>query len=99
VSNQKERLTKKMKNNDISKFQQIIPFVFPTFALLLLLSGLLGTYTIPVFVIVLLFGFAYSFVSMLTKRALVGSIINLYVTGILIFGGALLYIMAIASGV
>ena len=75
----------------------IIPFSFPITALFLFFSGWGGTYTIPVFVILLLLGFAYSFVSMMTKKAVIGSIINLYVIGILMFGGAVLYFIAFAA--
>ena len=76
--------------------QHIIPFSFPITALFLFFSGWGGSYTIPVFVIILMFGFAYSFVSMMNKKAVIGSIINLYVIGILMFGGAVLYCIGFA---
>lgn len=82
-----------------STIQHIMPFCFPFTALFLLFSGWGGSYTIPVFVILLLLGFAYSFISMMTKKALIGSIINLYVIGILMFGSAVMYIIAFATGV
>lgn len=88
-----------MQIQNKSTLQHMIPFCFPLTALFLVFSGWVGSYTIPVFVILLLLGFTYSFVSMITKKALIGSIINLYVIGILIFGGALMYIMAIATNV
>jgi|GEM_PF-4724299 len=82
-----------------STIQHMIPFCFPITALFLLFSGWGGSYTIPVFVILLLLGFTYSFMSMMTKKALIGSIINLYVIGILMFGSAVMYMITIASGV
>lgn len=88
-----------MQIQNKSTLQHMIPFCFPLTALFLVFSGWVGSYTIPVFVILLLLGFTYSFVSMITKKALIGSIINLYVIGILIFGGALMYIMEIATNV
>ncbi len=88
-----------MQIQNKSTLQHMIPFCFPLTALFLVFSGWVGSYTIPVFVILLLLGFTYSFVSMITKKALIGSIINLYVIGILIFGGALMYIMEIANNV
>ncbi|WP_175638820.1 hypothetical protein [Metabacillus schmidteae] len=80
-----------------STIQHIFPFLFPITALFLFFSGWGGSYTIPVFVILLLLGFAYSFVSMITKKAVIGSIINLYVIGILMFGGTVVYFIAFAN--
>ncbi|MBO1514525.1 hypothetical protein [Metabacillus bambusae] len=76
-----------------------IPFSFPTVAVLLLISGGLGPYTIPVFIGVLLLGFAYSFIVMFAKKGIIGAIINIYVIGILMFGSGVMYLMSIASGV
>ncbi|HZH59600.1 MAG TPA: hypothetical protein VEY70_08505 [Metabacillus sp.] len=82
-----------------STFQQIIQFCFPITALFLLFNRWGGSYTIHVFVILLLLGFTYSFMSMMSKKALIGSIINLYVIGILMFGSAVMYMITFASGV
>lgn len=77
--------------------QHIIPFSFPITALFIFFSGWGGTYTIPFFIILLILGFTYSFVSMMNEKSIIGSIISLYVIGILMLGGAVLYFIAFAA--
>ncbi|TXC92131.1 hypothetical protein FS935_07050 [Metabacillus litoralis] len=88
-----------MNKGKNSTFYQFIPFCFPILSLLILTSNLIGTYSISVAVGILLIGFTYSFIAMISRRGLISAIINMYVIGILIFGSGVMYIMTIASRV
>ncbi|WP_226665955.1 hypothetical protein [Metabacillus litoralis] len=88
-----------MNRGNNSILYQFIPFSFPILAIVLLITDLIGTYTLSVFVVLLLLGFTYSFCSMISKKGLIGAIINMYIIGILIFGSGVMYIMTIASEV
>lgn len=82
-----------------STFYQFIPFCFPILSLLILMSNLVGTYSILVAVGILLIGFIYSFFAMISRRGFISAIINMYVISILIFGSGVMYIVNIASQV
>ncbi|KKI93807.1 hypothetical protein WQ54_01780 [Bacillus sp. SA1-12] len=59
----------------------------------------MGLHTVPIFIGVLLIGFAYSLVLMFTKKGMIGAIINIYVIGILVLGSSVIYLLTIAAGV
>ncbi|XQY93326.1 hypothetical protein ACNRWW_08000 [Metabacillus sp. HB246100] len=82
-----------------STFYQFIPFIFPTLALAIIFTGLTESYTIPLFVTILLLGYVYSFLAFFSKKGLIGSIINMYVTALLMFGSAIFYLVAVTSSV
>jgi len=77
----------------------MIPFVFPISAVLIFWMDM-GRYTPYLAIAFLILGIVYSMLDIgLLKRAVVTSMINIYVTAFIIIAGGFIFFMMIKSGV
>lgn len=74
-------------------------FVFPIVAVLLLVTGVAGSYSIQTFISLLVIGFIFSIYLVTSKKIILWGLLNIGLTIFIIVGGVIVYIGMIVSGV
>ncbi|MGJ7923291.1 hypothetical protein [Neobacillus sp. LXY-4] len=76
-----------------------LQFLFPILGILLILTEVVGSYTIQTSLIVLLVGFLFSIFLVTYKKLILWGMLNIFLTVLIIVGGLIVYIGMLASGV